>query len=352
VIPRLPKTVALVACGVAVLGGAGLAAAGVGGGGGAAPARSSLPPATAAIEKTTLTATQKVDGTLGYGDPRAVAGVGKGTLTWLARAGSTVTRGEPVYKADTHPVPLVYGSLPLYRALRTGVNGPDVLQLERNLGDLGYSGFTVDKTFSSATADAVKRWQGDLGVKKTGAIEPGSVVIAPGAIRVAEHKKATGDPVSGGPVLTCTGTTQGVTVKLDVGLRQLAKKGTKAALTMPGGGSTHGTITNVGAVATRPSKDSSTSTIDLTISVSDQKALGGLDQAPVDVRLTADRHRDVLAVPVAALLALPGGRYGVQVVEGMTARTVPVETGMFADGKVEISGGTGLREGMKVGIPA
>ncbi|MGI8335883.1 peptidoglycan-binding protein [Actinomadura scrupuli] len=350
-IPRLAKTLGLVAAGAVVLGGAGLAAAGIGGGGGTAPARSTLPPATAAIERTTLTATQEVDGTLGYGDPRVINGLGKGTLTWLARAGATVTRGEPVYRADTHPIPLLYGSLPLYRTMRTGVQGPDVLQLERNLRALGYGGFTVDTTFGPATADAVERWQDDLGVEETGAVVPGSVVIARGPIRVAEHKKAAGDPVSGGPVLTCTGTTQSVTVKLDVGLRRLARKGTKAALTMPGGGSAQGTITGVGAVATRPSRDSDTSTIKVTISVGDQKALGGLDQAPVDVRLTADRHRDVLAVPVAALLALPGGRYGVQVVAGGTVRTVPVETGMFSEGKVEISG-TGLREGMKVGIPA
>jgi peptidoglycan hydrolase-like protein with peptidoglycan-binding domain len=345
------KTLALLAGAVVALGGAGLAATGVGGGDGTAPARSALPSATAAIERTTLTTTEKVDGTLGYGDPRAVTGAGKGTLTWLAKAGQTVSRGEPVYKVDTSPVPLLYGSLPLYRTLGSGLKGPDVLQLERNLRALGYTGFTVDQTFSSATADAVKRWQGDLGVKKTGAIEPGSVVVAPGAIRVAEHKKTTGDPVSGGPVLTCTGTTQVITVNLDVGLRKLARKGTTAALTTPDGGSTHGTITNVGAVATRPSKDSDTSTVKVTILVGNQKALGGLDQAPVDVRLTSGRHRDVLAVPVAALLALPGGRYGVQLVESGTARTVPVTTGMFAEGKVEISS-SGLREGMKVGIPA
>jgi peptidoglycan hydrolase-like protein with peptidoglycan-binding domain len=346
-----PITSVLLVCGVAVLGAAGWAAAGAGGGGGVGPARSTLPPATAEIEKTTLTETEKVDGTLGYGDTRAVTGAGQGTLTWLAGAGTTVTRGEPVYKVDTRPVPLLYGSLPLYRTLRSGLKGPDVLQLERNLRGLGYSGFTVDRTFSSATADAVKRWQDDLDVTKTGVIAPGDVVIASGAIRVAEHKKTTGDQVGGGPVITCNGTTQTVTVKLDVSLRRLARKGTTAALTISGGGSTRGTITKVGAVATRPSQDSSTSTIDVTISVHDQKALGGLDQAPVDVRLTSGRHRDVLAVPVAALLARPGGSYGVQVVEGTTTRSVPVEIGMFADGQVEISG-AGLRAGMKVGVPA
>ena len=298
-----------------------------------------------------MTATEKVDGTLGYGDVRTVTGSGRGTVTWLAAEGSTVKRGEPVYRADTHPVPLLYGALPLYRALSTGTTGSDVRQLERNLRKLGYTGFTVDRYFGSDTAAAVRRWQDDLGVRETGSVAPGGVVVAPGAIRIAEHRKAVGSPAGGGPVLTCTGTTQVITVKLDVGLRQLARQGATASLTTDGGASTRGTITAIGTVATRPSRDSDTSTIKVTVSVKNQKALGGYDQAPVDVRLTSERHPDVLAVPVSALLALPKGGYGVQVVDGGTARTVPVETGIFAQSMVEVSG-AGLREGMKVGIPA
>jgi peptidoglycan hydrolase-like protein with peptidoglycan-binding domain len=297
-----------------------------------------------------MTATEKVDGVLGYGDTRTVVGSGRGTLTWIAAEGSTVGRGDPVYRVDTHPVPLLYGTLPLYRALRAGTTGSDVRQLERNLRKLGYTGFTVDKTFSSDTAAAVRRWQDDLGLRETGSVAPGSVVVAPGAIRIARHRKSAGSPPGGGPLLTCTGTTQVITVDLDVGLRKLAKKGATASLTTDGG-STTGTITKIGTVATRPSRDSDTSTIKVTISVKNQKALGGFDQAPVDVRLTSDRHRDVLSVPVSALMALPRGGYGVQVVDGGTARTVPVETGIFAESRVEVSG-AGLRAGMKVGIPA
>ena len=347
---RRGRTAGLVALGVVALGGAGLAAAGMGGGDGTAAARSTLPPATAVVEKTTLTATEKVDGTLGYGDTRTVTGGGRGTVTWLAAEGSTVRRGDPVFRVDTHPVPLLYGALPLYRTLRAGTTGADVRQLERNLRRLGYTGFTVDRTFGSDTADAVRRWQDDLGVRETGSVAPGSVVVAPGAIRVAEHRKAVGSS-AGGPVLTCTGTTQVITVKLDVGLRRLARKGATASLTTDGGASTSGTIMKIGTVATRADRDSDTSTIKVTVSVKNQKALGGYDQAPVDVRLTSERHPDVLAVPVAALLALPRGGYGVQVVDGGTARTVQVETGIFAESMVEVSG-AGLHEGMKVGIPA
>lgn len=349
-IPKRPRTLALAAGGVVVLGGAGLAAVGFGGHDGAAPARSKLPPATASIEKTTLTEIEEADGTLGYGDTHTLSGGGgHGTLTGLAAEGRTVSQGEPVYKVDAKPVPLLYGSLPLYRTLRSGVEGTDVRQLERNLQDLGYTGFTVDKTFSSATADAVRRWQEDLGVAETGKVEPGAVVIAPGAIRVGEHKKAKGDPASG-PVLTYTGTAQIVTVNLDVKLQQLAKKGAGATVELPGGDTVKGKITKVGTVATRPSQESDESTVKITVALRERTAAAGLDQAPVQVQLTSERHPDVLAVPVSALLALPDGGYGVQVVQGAAVRTVSVETGMFADGKVEITG-TGLAEGMKVGIP-
>ena len=59
----------------------------------------------------------------------------------------------------------------------------------------------------------------------------------------------------------------------------------------------------------------------------------------------------MLTVPVAALLALAEGGYGVEVVDGSTSHYVAVETGLFAGGRVEVSG-DGLAEGMTVGMPA
>jgi hypothetical protein len=54
---------------------------------------------------------------------------------------------------------------------------------------------------------------------------------------------------------------------------------------------------------------------------------------------------------VAALLALAEGGYGVEVVDGASTRIVAVETGLFAGGQVEVSGG-GLAEGTVVGVPS
>ena len=69
-----------------------------------------------------------------------------------------------------------------------------------------------------------------------------------------------------------------------------------------------------------------------------------LDSAPVQAAFTARTRKDVLPVPVGALLALSGGGYAVQQPGG---RLIGVQTGMIAKGLVEVSGQE-LREGMKV----
>ncbi|MDN3352484.1 peptidoglycan-binding protein [Actinomadura sp. DC4] len=335
---------AVLACGFV------LAAIGVGGGGTTKAPHSSLPPATAPIERTTLTETQEADGTLGFGATHVAKGTsGRGTLTWVAAPGYEVTRGRSAYRLDDRPVPLLYGSLPLYRTLGTGTTGADVAQFERNLRALGYTGFTVDKTYSSDTAAAVRHWQGDLGVTQTGRVSAGSVFVAPGPIRVAERKAQAGDRPNG-PLFTYTGTSRVVSVALDVKYQRLAKKGAAVSIDLPDGGTTKGTIAKVGKVAKKGQGDNP-STITVTVEVAGQRSLGSYDKAPVTVQLSAGRHPNVLAVPIAALLAQPDGGYAVQVVEGARVRTVAVETGAFTDGKVEISG-SGLSEGMQVGVPA
>ncbi|WP_233512250.1 peptidoglycan-binding protein [Micromonospora deserti] len=334
------------------VGGGTAAALGFGGGTTEKPASSTMPPGTAKVTRMTLTETADVDGTLGYGAVTSVNGQGSGRVTWLPTPGSTVERGKTVYKVDEKPVVLLYGSVPMYRTLASGVTGSDVKQFEQNLAALGYRGFTVDDTYSSATAAAVKDWQEDLGLTQTGAVTPEAVVYAPGAIRVAERKAEIGAP-AGGPVLTYTGTTRQVSVDLELSKRGLAKTGAKVTVKLPDESTVAGAVASVGRVAetqTGSSGGSTTTTVEVIVSIADQKKLGSLDESPVKVTFVASQHKDVLTVPILALLALAEGGYGVQVVEGSTTQIVAVETGMFAGGRVEVSG-DGITTDTVVGVP-
>lgn len=98
----------------------------------------------------------------GAGEP---ADQGQQLVTWLAPVGSTVARGEPLFRVDDRPVALLFGALPIYRRLTVGVEGPDVKQLEQNLRAMDVGDLTTDESFTDRTAAVVKRWQRSLGLK-------------------------------------------------------------------------------------------------------------------------------------------------------------------------------------------
>jgi hypothetical protein len=218
------------------------------------------------------------------------------------------------------------------------------------LAALGYTGVTVDGYYTAATAAAVWQWQHDLGLTPTGVLTPAEVVLAPARLRVASLTGHLGGPAAG-PVLTYTGTTRVVRVALDVALQRLARPGAAAAVTLPDATTVGGRIATVGAVATAGASAADPATIAVTVTIARQAALGRLDLAPVTVKLTSARVNNVLTVPVAALVALAGGGYGVQVVTGSASHYVPVQLGMFGGGRVQVSG-DGVAAGTRVGVPS
>jgi peptidoglycan hydrolase-like protein with peptidoglycan-binding domain len=282
---------------------------------------------------------------------------GSGTVTSLPRAGSVVERGGALYRLDGDPIVLMYGSTPAYRALQSGVSdGRDVRELEQNLVALGFDPGTVDDSFTSSTATAVSDWQESVGLEQTGAVELGRVVFLPGPRRVGEHKTSVGSVLSSGSeVLDTSSTKRVVTVELDASLQEMAHKGDRVEVTMPDGSLGRGRITGVGRVARELESSSADPDaeaqmiIDVTIELRSNRGAGRLDEAPVSVGLAQETRRDVLAVPVNALVARRGGGYGVELAG--SRRIVPVRAGMFADGYVEVSGGS-IREGTRVVVPS
>ncbi len=354
--PRLRTTGAAVA--LAGVAGAGIATAVGNDPDSAAAATDGTRTATATVTRGDLVVTETFDGTLGYADRTTVTGRVPGTVTRLAAVGSVVRRGKPLFSVDDEPVILLYGRLPSYRTMTVGTEGRDVRQLERNLTALGYGdGLDVDETYTSRTAHQIRAWQRDQGLDETGEVPLGRVVFARGPVRIAEHQATVGSSAGPGqPVLTVTGLRRVVTVELPVSSRPLARLAAPAEVRLPGGRTVSGGIARIGTVATsnddeQGGEGGGEPTVEVRVTFGRSGQLGGFDAAPVEVTFQGERRESVLSVPVNALVALPDGGYGVVELEDGARRTVPVQLGVFVDGRVEVSG-RGLRAGMRVEVPA
>ncbi|WP_052424624.1 peptidoglycan-binding protein [Streptomyces fulvoviolaceus] len=351
----------LIVTAVAVVG-----ALGLGGGGEEGPSAPSRAGSVVPVTRATLTERTQVDGQLGYGTEIPLPVKAAGTVTWLPEPGSSAKRGDTLLRVDDRPVVLLYGRLPMYRdlgltattatesredgesAAPTELTGMDVLQFETNLAALGYTGFTVDETFTASTAQAVERWQRSLGLPETGTVGIGDVLYSAGAVRIGQPGVRLGD-AAGENTLTYTGTTRKVVVDASAGDASWAVRGTAVRVQLPDGKTVKGEVASVGKQATAPEggAEGDTATVPVTVTIKDQKSVGRLESGPVTVEYVGREVKDALAVPVAALVALAEGGHGLETAEG---RFVAVRTGLFADGEVEVSG-SAVREGMKVRIP-
>lgn len=337
-------------------------------GGAPAPAAPKPPPvATAPVLRTTLRTSVLTEGTLGYAAARPVLNQLTGTYTGLPGAGRRIAAGQALYRVDDQPVALMYGRLPGWRAMEAGMAaGRDITELERNLIALGYARGLLSvpgNEFTWATQAAVERWQAATGQPVTGAIALGSVHFLPGPVRVGAPLVSVGDPATPGqaPYQVSTAT-RVVTVPLNPASAPSVSAGERVRIQLPDGTWMPGRITAIGppapAAATgrqgsagqdSPAGSSqATATTVLTVRPLHPRATGTGSGVPVQVALTAGSARDVLAVPVGALLALSGGGYAVEVAGPHgTHRLVAVHTGLFSGALVQVSG-TGISPGLRV----
>ena len=307
---------------------------------------------TVAVQRTDLVASVTVGGTLGFGTPTTFTGRRAGTLTWLPAVGTVVDREDRLYAVDAVPVPLLFGDTPLYRTLAPGVPpGPDVAELIDNLRALGYRDPGHGDEFGEGTQAALKRWQKHNELPETGTLAVGDVVVLPGRIRIDSVTAQPGAPADA-ELFAYTTVDNVVSAPLDPTQIDVSvmKPGAKVTLTLPGGAEAAGTV---GSLATKAAGGNGPGGNDqpqqtAIITVDDQNALSGIDSGPVDVRVVTESHKNVLAVPVSALLALGEGGYALQVVPAKgEPRLIGVTTGMFAGDLVEVTG-DGLTEGMRV----
>lgn len=325
---------------------------------------------TAPVVRGDLVDSKRVPGSLGYGTPVPLTAVGTGTVTWLPGFGDTIGRDGTLYSIDEVPVRSMHGTVPLWRTLEQGLRGTDVDQLNDNLRALGYD-VADDDRFDARTRRAVVRWQKDRGRPQTGTLGTADVAFVPGDVRVDDLRGIVGAP-AGEVVYGYTATTLVATAEVKPGDLVRFPAGGAVQVSLPDGSQVPGTVQSVGGP---PASDDGSG------------AGGDSDTTPVVVRLDGDlpeglsatstidlvvagtTREGVLSVPVTALLAGSGGGaadgdpadagtgsaadgYVVEVVRpDGTTHQVPVTTGFFADGRVEVSG-EGITEGTEVVVPS
>lgn len=348
------KKVLLVVAAVVMAAGLGAGAtalAGHGDGADAAPAAPKV--ATTKIVRTDLSNTESFSGTLGFGAVTTLKGAGAGTVTKLPAVGAVAERGAALYWVDGRPVPVFFGDTPLFRPLdKPGIEGPDVAVVADNLAELGYAvgKRAKDPTkaqVSQALLNSVKKWQDKVGMDPTGTLAPGQVVALAGPVRVNSVTAQLGDPAEE-ELLTVTATTKVVTMPVEAGEVRQVSTGMAVTVTRPDGEQVPAKVTAVSTVVEgggdQDAQTGGPPKVNITVTPDDQQAVVDLDSASVQVNVTSEVHKGVLAVPVGALVALREGGYAVQLPNG-TLKVV--EIGMFSRELVEITG-AGLREGMTV----
>ena len=356
---------------------------------GPAPPSETDPVATARLERRDLSTARSLAGVIGYGAARPLAGHQEGTVTWLPKPGTTITRGEQLFRVDDVVVPLFYGGMPMYRDIADrNLVGRDVRIVADNLRALGYSigpqpapgtwvtppapaeneeakngkgtkGKGGTPASSSARSrqirhgegvltvgliQAIKRWQADIDRPVTGVVAVGDVEVASGAVRVDAVAVQPGSPADA-PLLSVTSPRKVVTVSADLADAASIERGDRVTVVLPDERSVKARVLAVGRDLATAEGGSGTEPPKLTVTVrvTDARTIAELDSADVDVHFVGRTAKHVLVAPIEALIALREGGYAVQTPNGLVA----VHTGLFADGWVEITG-DGLTPGTTV----
>lgn len=269
------------------------------------------------------------------------------TLTALLEVGATANRGTVLYAADDEPTVALLGTIPAWRALDAGVEaGGDVRQLEENLVALGFgSGITVDDSFTSTTAMQVQAWESSIGrTEPDGRVEVGDIVFLSGVGDVIAHEAAVGDPVEpGDPILQLGSQQLVVKATIDANDAAVWEAGTTATLTWDNGETSEATVFGV-------SREVADGAVEVVIALGDGDA-GRPSGSPATIEVPEAQRDGVVAVPISAIVASPGGGDAVRVPAGDDAgdRIVPVKLGVVSEGWAEVA--EGLEAGWAVRLP-
>ena len=167
-------------------------------------AAAALPPEpsliTVAVERTELSADVITRADIGYDEPASItlSGALGGAPTVLIvtaapELGSELVEGAAAIEVSGRPVFVLAGEIPVYRDLRPGAAGIDVLQLEEALARLGQFGAVPDETWDDETGAAVAAWYESAGYPANGVSDDEEAMLDVARDRVTAAGQSVAD---------------------------------------------------------------------------------------------------------------------------------------------------------------
>lgn len=303
------------------------------------------PAGTAGAAVRDLTRTDALSGVVAYQDMRELSSAKTGIVTRLPEVGADLAPGAVLMAIDEQPVVLLGGAVPAYRDLKAGVSdGVDVQQLETSLAMK-----SPDAHWDGGTTSAVKALQAKVGATPDGVLSLGEIVFTTGKVHVAKLTAHVGGLTTPElAVMTVQSTDRIVLVDVDPLDRDLITPGTPVRVELPSGGKVAGKI---GSVSTTLEMNADNKPVyKVKITLDDPTEVASLALAPVTVHYVTTVAKQVLSVPVEAIVGVPGGGYAVDAVENGKTKRIPVELGAWGAGYVQVSGGE-LPAGTTVEVP-
>jgi multidrug efflux pump subunit AcrA (membrane-fusion protein) len=114
-------------------------------------------------------------------------------VTQAVEVNVELVEGAMAVEVVGRPVFLLTGEIPMYRDLRPGATGDDVLQVEEALSRMGYFAGAPDGTWDVETGAAVAAWYQDAGYRPNGVSQEDEVALRSARDRVRNGQAALSD---------------------------------------------------------------------------------------------------------------------------------------------------------------
>lgn len=211
--------------------------------------------------------------------------------------------------------------------------GIDVIQLEEAMAALGYDAegaMVADGVYTLETYQAVLEFQAAVGLEQDGIINLGEIVFLPDSVLITNQIATLGSSVGqGSPILGISLSEKVIRIDLPADEQGLLTVGDAVIIELPDNTEVAATVASISETA-EESPYTGQVFFETVINLDNPSDADGLDEAPVDVIVVSDSVKNVIAVPVSALVALLEGGYAVEIDDGNgNTQYIGVEIGFF-----------------------